>query len=174
MVKRGLENFNSIDILVNNATLHRGGKVHKLSLDDWDLVIKSCLYGAFYCCRCVLPSMLKNGWGRIINISSPAGERGYPGDTAYGAAKAGLLGFTKSLAKEVARYGIPVNVVIPGFVPSETTKTLSEKNIEQIKAGILLGRFCEPEEVAKLVTFLISKGEYITGSVHHIDGGTIF
>lgn len=171
MIQRGLHAFGSIDILVNSAAGHRSGKVYRLSIDDWDLVIKSALYGTFYCCRTVLPSMMEQRWGRIVSISSLAGEYGYPGDSAYASAKAGLVAFTKSLAKEVAGYGITANIVTPGFVPSEGTKTLTEKNIERIRAAIPMGRFGKPEEVAEIVTFLVAKGDYVTGSVYHIDGG---
>jgi len=171
MVQEATKKLGPIDILVNNATVHRGGKVNKLSLADWDIVLKSCLYGAFHCCRCVVPSMLEREWGRIVNISSPVAEHGYPGDCAYGAAKAGLLGFTKSLARELGPHGITINVVMPGFVLTEMTKALTAKNIEAIKEGIPMGRPCEPEEVAEMVTFLVCKGAHITGSVHHVDGG---
>ena len=160
-----------IDILVNNATIHRGRKVEKLPLEDWDLVIKSCLYGAFHCTRCVVPSMKERGWGRIVNISSGVGERGYPGDTAYGAAKAGLLGFTKSLSRELAPYRITVNAVMPGFVLTEMTGSLTSENIELIRQSIPLGKLCEPEDVAEMVAFLVAKGSNVTGSIHHVDGG---
>jgi 3-oxoacyl-[acyl-carrier protein] reductase len=171
MVRQATRVLGPIDILVNNATIHRGRKVEKLPLEDWDLVIRSCLYGAFHCTRCVVPSMKERRWGRIINISSSVGERGYPGDSAYGAAKAGILGFTKSLARELARDGITVTAVIPGFVLTEMTRSLTPENIELIKAGIPLGRPCEPEDVAELVAFLAAKGHNITGSIHHVDGG---
>ena len=171
MVKQAARALGPVDILVNNATIHRGRKVEKLPLEDWDLVIKSCLYGAFHCTRCVVPSMKERKWGRIVNISSTVGERGYPGDSAYGAAKAGIVGFTKSLARELARDGITVNAVMPGFVLTEMTRSLSPDNIELIKASIPMGKLCEPEDVAEVVTFLASKGHNITGSVHHVDGG---
>jgi 3-oxoacyl-[acyl-carrier protein] reductase len=171
MVQEATQRVGPIDILVNNATIHRGRKVEKLPLEDWDLVIKSCLYGAFHCTRCAVPSMKERKWGRIINISSSVGERGYPGDSAYGAAKAGILGFTKSLARELARDGVTVTAVIPGFVLTEMTKSLSADNIELIKASIPVGKLCEPEDVAEVVAFLASKGHNITGSVHHVDGG---
>jgi NAD(P)-dependent dehydrogenase (short-subunit alcohol dehydrogenase family) len=171
MVREAARLLGPVDILINNATIHRGRKIEKLPLEDWDLVIKSCLYGAFHCTRCVVPSMKERKWGRIVNISSSVGERGYPGDSAYGAAKAGLLGFTKSLARELARDGILVNAVIPGFVLTEMTGSLSPGNIELIRAGIPVGRLCEPEEVAEMVAFLVSRGHNITGSVHHVDGG---
>jgi 3-oxoacyl-[acyl-carrier protein] reductase len=171
MVKEATGTVGPVDILVNNATIHRGRKVERLPLEDWDLVIKSCLYGAFHCTRCVVPSMKEKKWGRIINISSSVGERGYPGDSAYGAAKAGILGFTKSLARELARDGITVTAVIPGFVVTEMTGSLSPENIELIRASIPMGKLCEPEDVAEVVAFLASKGHNITGSIHHVDGG---
>jgi NAD(P)-dependent dehydrogenase (short-subunit alcohol dehydrogenase family) len=171
MVQEATRSVGPIDILVNNATIHRGRKIEKLPLEDWDLVIKSCLYGAFHCTRCVVPSMKERKWGRIINISSSVGERGYPGDSAYGAAKAGILGFTKSLARELARHGVTVTAVIPGFVLTEMTKSLSDDNIALIKASIPVGELCEPEDVAEVVAFLASKGHNITGSIHHVDGG---
>jgi 3-oxoacyl-[acyl-carrier protein] reductase len=171
MVEDVKRELGPIDILVNNATIHRGRKVEKLPLEDWDLVIKSCLYGAFHCTRCVVPSMKERGWGRIVNISSGVGERGYPGDTAYGAAKAGLLGFTKSLSRELAPYRITVNAVMPGFVLTEMTGSLTSENIELIRQSIPLGKLCEPEDVAEMVAFLVSKGSHITGSIHHVDGG---
>jgi len=160
-----------IGVLVNNAMVHRGRKVHKLPLEDWDMVIKASLYGTFYCTRAVLPSMIEQKWGRIIMISSGVAEHGFPGDAAYGAAKAGQLGFTKSVAREVAAYGITVNAVMPGFVMTETTRALSPKNIEAIRNSIPLGRLCTGEDVAEMVNFLASRGEHITGSIHHVDGG---
>lgn len=171
MVRKAADTLGPVDILVNNATIHRGRKIEKLPLDDWDLVIRSCLYGAFHCARCVVPSMKERKWGRIINISSTVGERGFPGDTAYGAAKAGLIGFTKSLARELAPHGITVTAVMPGFVLTEMTQALAPANIDLLKASIPLGKLCEPEDVAEMVAFLASKGHHITGSVHHVDGG---
>lgn len=171
MIRRGREAFGPIEVLVNNATIHRGSRVHKLSPGDWDLVIRSCLYGAYNCCHLVIPEMIQQRWGRIVNISSTVGERGYPGDAAYGAAKAGLIGFTKSLARELAANGVTVNAVMPGFVLTEMTQALTTKNIEAIRASIPLGRLCAAEEVAEMVAFLVCKGEHITGSVHHVDGG---
>jgi 3-oxoacyl-[acyl-carrier protein] reductase len=173
MVDLALERMGGIDILVNNATIHRGGRVQKLPLEDWDLVIGSALKGAFHCCRHVVPFMVEKGWGRIINISSYAGLHGYPGDTAYGSAKAGLIGFTKSLAKEVARKQITANVVIPGFLQTDMTSVLftTEERLKAELERIPLGRPGKPEEVAELVSFLAFKGSYITGAVILVDGG---
>jgi len=171
MVRDVAERLGAVDVLVNNAMVHRGRKVHKLPLEDWDLVIRSSLYGTFHCTRAVLPGMIERKWGRIINISSGVAEHGFPGDAAYGSAKAGQLGFTKSVAREAAPHGITVNAVMPGFVLTETTRALSPKNIRAIEESIPLGRLCTGEDVAEMVTFLASKGEHITGSVHHVDGG---
>jgi len=171
MVAQVLDHFGQIDILVNNATLHRGRLVHKLPERDWDAVINSCLKGAYHCCQHVVPHMTEQRCGRIINISSAVGVIGWAGDTAYGAAKAGLIGFTRSLAKEVAPYGITANVVVPGYVRTDMTAALTPKNIEHMLSLIPLGRAGEPEDVAEVVTFLAAAGAYITGAAYVVDGG---
>lgn len=173
MIGRSAEHFGGIDILVNNAAIHRGGRVQKLSTEDWDLVMNSIMKGTFNCCRYVVPLMVEKKWGRIINISSVAGLHGYPGDTAYGSAKAGLIGFTKSLAKETATKGITANVVIPGYLQTDMTSVLfdTEEKIRSAIQGIPMGRPGRPEEIAELVSFLAFKGSYITGEVIRVDGG---
>lgn len=171
MVAQVLDHFGQIDILVNNATLHRGRLVHKLPERDWDAVINSCLKGAYHCCQHVVPHMTERRCGRIINISSAVGMIGWAGDTAYGAAKAGLIGFTRSLAKEVAPYGITANVVVPGYIRTDMTAALTPKNIEHMLSLIPLGRAGEPEDVAEVVTFLAAAGAYITGAAYLVDGG---
>ena len=173
MVDRVVEKWGTIDILVNNAALHRGGRIQKLPPEDWDLVINSILKGAFNCCRYVVPLMVEKEWGRIINLSSDAGLHGYPGDTAYGAAKAGLIGFTKSLAKEVAKKNITVNVVIPGFLQTDMTSVLfgTEERLKREIERIPMGRPGKLEEIVELVSFLAFKGSYITGAVIQVDGG---
>ena len=127
MVTQVLDHFGRVDILVNNATLHRGRLIHKLPAADWEAVLNSCLTGAYHCCRQLVPHMMARQSGRIINISSAVGLIGWPGDTAYGAAKAGLIGFTRSLAKEVAPYGITANVVMPGYIRTDMTAALTAK-----------------------------------------------
>ena len=173
MVDQVVEQWGTIDILVNNAALHRGGRIQKLTLGDWDLVINSVLRGAFQCCRHIVPMMVKKNWGRIINISSYVALHGYPGDTPYGAAKAGLLGLTMSLAKEAAAKGITVNAIIPGYVPTDMTNGLFNTQ-EKIDGQIQLipeRRPGKPEEIAEMVNFLVFKEEYVTGSVIRVDGG---
>ena len=171
MVATALAHFGRMDILVNNATIHRGRLVHKLPESDWNAVIDSCLKGAYHCCQQLVPHMTARGSGRIINISSAVGLVGWPGDTAYGAAKAGLIGFTRSLAKEVASSGVTVNVVVPGYIRTDMTAALTPKNIEQMLTLIPLGRGGEPQDVAEVVTFLATRGAYVTGAAYVVDGG---
>jgi len=173
MVDRAVEEFGTIDILVNNAALHRGGRVQKIEPEDWDLVINAALRGAYNCCRHVVPLMVERRSGRIINISSYAGLHGYPGDTAYGSAKAGIIGFTKSLAKETAKRGITANVVVPGFLKTDMTAPLfnTEEKLKVELERIPLGRPGELHEIAEVVSFLAFKGSYMTGAVIMVDGG---
>ncbi len=171
MAAAALETFGHIDILINNATLHRGRRVEKLPEADWDAVIDSCLKGAYHCCQHLVPQMRSRGGGRIINISSSVGLIGWPGDTAYGAAKSGLIGFTRSLAKELAPDGITANAVTPGYIRTDMTAALTPKNIEHMLSLIPLGRAGEPEDVAEVVTFLAAAGTYVTGAVYVVDGG---
>ena len=171
MISHVLDHFGQIDILVNNATLHRGGKVHRLPESDWESVMDSCLRGAFHCCQQVVPHMTVRRSGRIINVSSVMGRIGWPGDTAYGAAKAGLVGFTRSLAKEVAPHGITANVVMPGYIDTDMTAGLTPRSRDFMVSRIPLGRAGQPEEVAEVVTFLASQAAYVTGSVYVVDGG---
>jgi len=173
MVDQAVEEFGGVDILVHNAALHRGGRIQKIGLEDWDLVIHTALRGAYNCCRFIVPVMLERGWGRIIAISSHAGVHGHAGDTAYGSAKAGLIGFTKSLAKEVAKRGITANVVVPGFLKTDMTAPLfnTEEKLKSEIEGIPMGRPGDPGEIAEVVSFLAFKGSYVTGAVIMVDGG---
>lgn len=173
MVDRIVEEWGGVDILVHNAALHRGGRVQKIGIEDWDLVLHTTLRGAYNCCRAVVPLMVKREWGRIITISSNAGVHGHAGDTAYGSAKAGLIGFTKSLAKEVAKRGITANVVVPGFLKTDMTAPLfnTEDKLKSEIDGIPMGRPGEPQEIAEVVSFLAFKGSYVTGAVIMVDGG---
>jgi 3-oxoacyl-[acyl-carrier protein] reductase len=173
MVDRVLDEWGTIDILINNAAVHRGGRIQLLGLEDWSTVVGSGLGGVFHCCRHVVPGMVEKNWGRVVNLSSYVALHGYPGDTAYGAAKSGILGFTMSLAKEVAAKGVTVNAVIPGFIPTDMTRGLfnSQEKLDRELQRIPMRRPGRPEEVADAINFLVLKGDYVTGRVIRVDGG---
>jgi 3-oxoacyl-[acyl-carrier protein] reductase len=172
MIKQALDAMGKLHILVNNAQLYRGKVIHKLPSDDWDIVLKTGLYGAYYLCRTAVPHLKEQKWGRIINVSSFVGIKGWPGDTAYSSVKSGLIGFSRSLARELAPLGITVNVVVPGFIRTDMTSALTEKNIQVMESNIPLGRRGEPEEVAEVINFLATPAaSYITGALYHVDGG---
>jgi len=171
-VKEVEEAFGRIDILVNNAGITRDGLCMRLKEEDWERVLSVNLKGAFLVTRAALPGMLKRRWGRIVNISSVVAFSGNPGQTNYAASKAGLVGFSRSLALEVASRGITVNVVAPGFIETDMTAALPEKAREALLSRVPLGRPGTPEEVAYAVVFLASeKAAYITGTVLHVNGG---
>lgn len=171
MIETVVNRFKKIDILVNNAGTWRGMRLTEMTKDDWDYVVETTLYGVYYCTRYVLPYMVQQRSGKIINISSVAGLSGHPGDTNYSAAKAGVIGFSKALAKEVASIPIHVNVVAPGYVRTDMTAMVPEKSIDRILKSIPLRRPAEPEEIAEVVVFLAAGATYITGQVIVVDGG---
>lgn len=171
MVNSAISEFGKVDILVNNAAQHRGRVIHKLSNDDWNVVINSNLTGTFYCCKQVVPHMINQKSGKIINISSAVGVRGFPGDVAYGAAKAGILGLTKSLAREVAHHGINVNAIVCGYVETDMTMMVQKAQRDFMASMIPISRIGQPDDIAEVVTFLAYGGTYMTGSLIHVDGG---
>jgi 3-oxoacyl-[acyl-carrier protein] reductase len=172
MMKKALEKFGRIDILVNNAGINRDNLLPRMREEDWDAVINVNLKGAYNCARAVMRPMLKARWGRIINISSVVGLAGNPGQANYAAAKAGLVGLTKSLARELGSRNITVNAVAPGYIATDMTAGLTEENKAGMLDRIALGRLGEPEEVASVVAFLAGDGAgYITGQVIVVDGG---
>lgn len=172
MVEACLTRFERVDILVNNAGITRDGLLLRMKDEDWDAVLNVNLRGAFYCIRAALRPMIKQRSGRIINITSVVGVMGNPGQANYAASKAGIIGLTKAVAKEVVSRGITVNAVAPGFIETEMTGSLNPELKARMLAQIPLGRFGTPEEVAALVLFLASdRAAYITGQVLHINGG---
>ena len=172
VVKEIKKDFSSIDILVNNAGITKDTLLLRMQETDWDAVININLKGAFNTLKAVAPIMMKSRWGRVVNISSVVGEMGNLGQINYSASKAGLLGLTKSAARELAARNITVNAITPGFIVSDMTDKLSDEIKEEFKKQIPLGRFANPEEVADLVSFLTSsKAAYITGQVIGINGG---
>ena len=165
------ERFGKIDYLVNNAGITRDSTLAKMTHDDWNAVIDVNLHSIFNVTHEVLPHMLQAGYGRIVNISSFVGQAGNFGQTNYATAKAGMIGFTKSAALELARKSITVNCIAPGFIETEMVTAMPEVARERVLAQIPMGRFGQPEEIAKVATFLIAHGDYITGQVISVKGG---
>ncbi|WP_414584525.1 3-oxoacyl-[acyl-carrier-protein] reductase [Scytonema sp. PCC 10023] len=172
LVNTVMEKLNRVDILVNNAGITRDTLLLRMKPEDWQAVIDLNLTGVFLCTRAASKIMLKQRSGRIINITSVAGQMGNPGQANYSAAKAGVIGFTKTIAKEFASRGITVNAVAPGFIATDMT---SNTKAEEILKYIPLGRYGQPEEVAGMVRFLAADpaAAYITGQVFNVDGGMV-
>jgi 3-oxoacyl-[acyl-carrier protein] reductase len=172
LFKEVLARFGRVDVLVNNAGITKDGLLMRMSEDEWDLVLRVNLKGVFNCSQAVIRSMIKERSGRIVNISSVAGQMGNAGQTNYAASKAGIMGFTKSLAREVGSRGITVNAVAPGYINTEMTSSLPDKLKEAFVQQIPLARVGEPEDVAEAVHWLCSEGaRYVTGQVIHVNGG---
>jgi len=172
MVEGILQKFNKIDILVNNAGLTKDNLLVRMSEQDWDTVIDTNLKGAFNCIKAVARGMMKNRSGKIVNVSSVVGLMGNPGQANYCASKAGLIGLTKSAAKELASRNITVNAIAPGFIDTEMTKILSEQAKNALLSLVPLQKAGTPADVANLISFLVSdQASYITGQVIQIDGG---
>ena len=171
LVDRAIEEYNRVDVLVNNAGINIDRTLKKLSVEDWDKVIQVDLNSAFYTVHAVLPHMTDQGGGKIINMSSFVGEAGNIGQANYAAAKAGLLGFTKTAAQELARSGITVNAICPGFIETDMVANIPEEAQKKLLKQVPLGRFGKPEEVARAARYLIVDGDYITGQSIDINGG---
>lgn len=173
-IEEVLTAFGRVDVLVNNAGVTRDGLVLRMGEEDWDVVLDVNLKGAFNCTKAVTKSMVKQRWGRIINISSVIGVTGNRGQANYAASKAGLIGLTKAMAKELASRGITVNAIAPGLIQSGMTETLSQQVKDEYLKDIPLGRIGSPEDVAGLALFLASdEASYITGQVINVDGGMV-
>ena len=166
-----VERFGKIDVLVNNAGITRDRSLAKMTPQEWDAVLQTNLTSVFQLTSRVLPHMVAAGYGRIVNISSVIGLHGNFGQANYAAAKAGIIGFTKSAALEVARKGITVNAIAPGFIETEMIAAMPEEVRATILAKIPMGRFGRPEEIAQMVVFLVAHGDYLTGQAIEINGG---
>lgn len=174
MVEAVLERFGRVDILVNNAGITRDSLLLRMSEEDWDRVISVNLKGVFNCTKAAIKPMLKARSGKIINIASVVGVTGNAGQGNYAASKAGVIGFTKAIARELASRGINVNAVAPGFIKTKMTESLPEKAVERLVSQIPLNALGEPRDVAEAVLFLSSDGaRYITGQVVNVDGGMV-
>ena len=174
MIKAVIEAFGQIDILVNNAGITRDGLLMRMKEEDWDAVINTNLKGIFHCTKAVSKLMMKKRYGRIVNMASVVGLIGNAGQSNYAAAKAGVIGFSKSMARELASRGITVNMVAPGFIDTDMTAVLPEKVKEETLKNIPMGTFGEPEDVAKAAAFFASpEAKYITGQVLCVDGGML-
>lgn len=174
LINLTLNEYSRIDILVNNAGITRDTLLMRMKDEDWDAVLHSNLTGTMYCARAVLRTMMRQKSGRIINVSSVIGLMGNAGQANYAASKAGIIGLTKSLAKEIGSRGITVNAIAPGFIATDMTADFSEADLERIRAMIPLATFGAPEDVAELTLFLASDASrYITGQAIQVDGGMV-
>ena len=171
VVHKLIDQFGRVDILVNNAGITRDRSIRKMTDDEWLEVIETNLNSIFYTTSAVLPSMIEQKFGRIVNIASFSGQAGNFGQANYAASKGGIIAFTKVLALELAKYNITANVIAPGFTATDMLTAIPVDILDQIKSRIPLQRFAEPEEIAKAAAFLICDADYITGQQININGG---
>ncbi len=171
LIEETVKHYGGLDILVNNAGVNRDRTIRRLSVEEWREVLATDLDSIFYCTYAAVPHMIERGAGRIINMSSIVGQMGNLGQSNYAAAKAGIVGFSKSAAQEFARYNITVNALCPGFIETEMVTNLTDEVKAALIAKIPAGRFGKPEEVAQITRFLATEGGYITGAQININGG---
>ena len=171
LIEQVSKQLGPVDILVNNAGINRDKSLRKMSAVEWDEVIQTNLSSVFHCTKAALEPMVVRNWGRIINVASIIGQTGAFGQANYAAAKAGVIAFTKSVAQELAKFGITVNAICPGFVDTDMIAGMPPAARDAVKGRIPLGRFGDADEVAKLVRFLCTEGDWITGAQLNINGG---
>jgi 3-oxoacyl-[acyl-carrier protein] reductase len=172
MVESAMGHFGKVDILINNAGIARDKLILRMTEEDWDAVLDVNLKGTFNCTKAIIKHMSKQRSGKIVNIASVVGEMGNPGQANYSASKAGVIGFTKTIAREFAQRGINVNAIAPGYIQTPMTDVLPEKAKEELKRMIPMERLGQPEDVAQAVLFLVSEASsYVTGQVLNVNGG---
>jgi acetoacetyl-CoA reductase len=173
LIEQTIARFGRIDVLVNNAGITADHSMKKMTIEEWDRVIRVDLNSCFYTVKAALPYFTQQQWGRVINISSFVGQEGNFGQANYSAAKAGIIGFTKTAALELARYNVTVNAICPGFIETDMYETVPPTAKEAIVQRIPLGRVGKPQEIARCVRYLIEDGAYITGQCINVNGGIL-
>jgi NAD(P)-dependent dehydrogenase (short-subunit alcohol dehydrogenase family) len=171
LIEAAVKEFGGLDILVNNAGVNRDRTIRRMTMEEWKEVMATDLDSVFYCTNAALPHMIERGGGRIVNMASIIGQMGNLGQSNYAAAKAGIVGFSKSAAQEFARFNISVNALCPGFIETDMVLNLTDDVKQALLAKIPAGRFGKPEEVAAITRFLCTEGGYITGAQININGG---
>ncbi len=171
LIKESVSHFNKVDILINNAGIVKDKTLKRMTFKEWDDVMKTNLYSVYNCTRVAVPHLIENGWGRIVSIASVVGQMGAFGQSNYAASKAGIVGFTKSVALETAKHGITINAVSPGYVDTDMLRSIPKEVLDQIVSKVPIGRVAMPNEIARVVRFLVQEGDYITGECINVNGG---